>query len=68
MFLQIVGMTMHEGCNMKKISDLHKTWMKNPEYRKEFVALEKESAEAARIDSILVLEHGTLNHRQRKAY
>lgn len=29
---------------MKKISDLHKKWMKSPEYRKEFDALEEEFA------------------------
>jgi hypothetical protein len=27
---------------MKKISDLHKTWMKDPDYLKEFDALEEE--------------------------
>jgi ribosome-binding protein aMBF1 (putative translation factor) len=32
---------------MKKISDLHKTWMKDPEYRKEFDALEEEFAVAS---------------------
>jgi hypothetical protein len=32
---------------MKKISDRHKTWMKDPEYRKEFLALEEKFAEAA---------------------
>ena len=29
---------------MIKISDLHKKWMKNPEYRKEYDALEEEFA------------------------
>lgn len=29
---------------MKKISVLHKTWLKNPEYQKEFAALEVEFA------------------------
>ncbi len=32
---------------MKKISDLHKTWMKDPEYRKEYDALEEEFAVAS---------------------
>jgi transcriptional regulator with XRE-family HTH domain len=32
---------------MKKISDLHKKWMKDPEYRKEFDALEEEFAVAS---------------------
>jgi transcriptional regulator with XRE-family HTH domain len=32
---------------MKKISDLHKTWMKDPEYRREFDALEEEFAVAS---------------------
>jgi transcriptional regulator with XRE-family HTH domain len=32
---------------MKKISDLHKKWMKNPEYRKEFDVLEEEFAVAS---------------------
>jgi hypothetical protein len=31
-----------EGSDMKKISDLHKTWMKDPDYLKEFDALEEE--------------------------
>lgn len=32
---------------MKKISELHKKWMKDPEYRKEFDALEEEFAVAS---------------------
>jgi transcriptional regulator with XRE-family HTH domain len=32
---------------MKKISDLHKTWMKDPDYRREFDALEEEFAVAS---------------------
>jgi hypothetical protein len=32
---------------MTKISDLHKKWMKDPEYRKEYAALEEEFAELA---------------------
>ncbi len=32
---------------MKKISELHKKWLKKPEYRKEFDALEEEFALAS---------------------
>lgn len=32
---------------MKKISALHKKWMKDPDYRKEYVALEEEFALAS---------------------
>jgi transcriptional regulator with XRE-family HTH domain len=32
---------------VKKISDLHKKWMKDPDYRKEFDALEEEFAVAS---------------------
>jgi transcriptional regulator with XRE-family HTH domain len=34
---------------MTKISDLHKKWMKDPEYRKEYDALEEEFALAAEV-------------------
>ena len=34
---------------MTKITDLHKKWMKDPEYRKEYDALEEEFALAAEV-------------------
>ncbi len=34
---------------MIKISDLHKKWMKNPKYRKEYAALEEEFALIAEV-------------------
>ena len=34
---------------MTKLSDLHKRWMKNPEYRREYEALEEEFALAAEV-------------------
>jgi len=37
---------------MKKIRDLHKKWMKNPEYRKEYDALEGEFASTAEVAKV----------------
>jgi hypothetical protein len=37
---------------MTRIKDLHKKWMKEPEYRKEYGALEEEFARAIKVAKI----------------
>jgi DNA-binding transcriptional regulator YiaG len=48
-YVTATGRRMGQGDEMTRIKDLHKKWMKDPEYRKEYDALEEEFALAAEV-------------------